>query len=275
LEPTARAYFQNQFFTKRYSDLKQQIARRLYGVLSVPAFDRMFSAPQNKLDMFEAMQGDKVVLVNTSKSLLKSDASALFGRYMIALVIRAVYERVASPQRHPAFLIVDEASEYFDDNIQMLLEQARKFNVGLVLAHQHLDQLSISLRSAIAANTAIKLAGGVNDRDARALAADMRTTAEFISAMTKHQRSTEFACYVRNYTSNALCLETPFGSLEAAPKMTQARYAALLQGNRERYAASPATPRPAAASPDMSPPVAPAASPAQAATTQEADDWRS
>jgi hypothetical protein len=275
LEPTARAYFQNQFFTKRYSDLKQQIARRLYGVLSVPAFDRMFSAPQNKLDMFEAMQGGKVVLVNTSKSLLKSDASALFGRYMIALVIRAVYERVASPQRHPAFLIVDEASEYFDDNIQMLLEQARKFNVGLVLAHQHLDQLSISLRSAIAANTAIKLAGGVNDRDARALAADMRTTAEFISSMKKHQRSTEFACYVRNYTANALCLETPFGSLEAAPKMSETQYAALLQRNRERYAASPVAPRPAATSPDMSGPVAPAEGPPQATPTQATDDWRS
>ena len=272
LEPTARAYFQNQFFTKRYSDLKQQIARRLYGVLSVPAFDRMFSAPQNKLDMFEAMQGGKVVLVNTSKSLLKSDASALFGRYMIALVIRAVYERVASPHRHPAFLIVDEASEYFDDNVQMLLEQARKFNVGLVLAHQHLDQLSISLRSAIAANTAIKLAGGVNDRDARALAADMRTTAEFISARKKHQRSTEFACYVRNCTANALCLETPFGSLEAAPKMSGAQYAALLQSNRDRYAAGLGTPRPTATSPDMSPPVATAAGPPP---PQAPEDWRS
>lgn len=275
LQPTARAYFQNQFFTKRYSDLKQQIARRLYGVLSVPAFDRMFSAPQNKLDMFEAMQGGKVVLVNTSKSLLKSDASALFGRYMIALVIRAVYERVASPHRHPAFLMVDEASEYFDDNIQMLLEQARKFNVGLVLAHQHLDQLSTSLRSAIAANTAIKLAGGVNDRDARALAADMRTTAEFISSMKKRQRSTEFACYVRNYTANALCLETPFGSLEAAPKMSQMQYAALLHSNRVQYAAGLAAPRPAATSPDMSPPVAPAAGPPQATPTQSTDDWRS
>jgi hypothetical protein len=93
--------------------------------------------------------------------------------------------------------------------------------------------------------------------------------------MKKRQRSTEFACYVRNYTVNALCLEPPFGSLEAAPKMTQAQYAALLNGNRERYAASRGTPRPAATSPDMSPPDATAASPAQAATTQAPDDWRS
>ena len=269
LNPTARGYFENQFFTKRYSDLKQQIARRLYGVLSVPAFDRMFSANENKLDMFEAMRSGKVVLVNTSKALLKSDASALFGRYMIALVIRAVYERVASPDRRPAFLIVDEASEYFDDNIQMLLEQARKFNVGLVFAHQHLDQLSTSLRSAIAANTAIKLAGGVNDRDARALAPDMRTSAEFIGSMQKRAHSTEFACYVRNKTANALRLEIPFGTLENAPRMSAEQHHELVARNRERFAASCAAPRPAEASPDQPRPAA-AVQP-----DKPDDDWRS
>src|SRR5207244_2615280 len=95
LDPTSRSYFENQFFTKRYSDLRQQIARRLYRVVSVPSFDRMFSSKLNKLDMFEAIQAGKVVLINTSKALLKSDASALFGRYMIALAVKAAFERVA------------------------------------------------------------------------------------------------------------------------------------------------------------------------------------
>jgi hypothetical protein len=77
-DPTSQAYFRNQFYTRRYSDLRQQIARRLYSVVSVPSFDRMFSSPVNKLDMFDAIQNGKVVLINTSKALLKSDASALF-----------------------------------------------------------------------------------------------------------------------------------------------------------------------------------------------------
>lgn len=276
LEPTARAYFENQFFTKRYGDLKQQIARRLYGVLSVPAFDRMFSAAECKLDMFDAMQSGKVVLVNTSKALLKSDASALFGRYIIALVIRAVFERVASRVRRPTYLIVDEASEYFDDNIQMLLEQARKFNVGIVLAHQHLDQLSTGLKSAIAANTAIKLAGGVNDRDARALASDMRTSPDFIASMQKHAKSTEFACYVRNTTAQALRLTIPFGTLEAAPTMSSKEAANVFTRNRERYATLPDKPRPDPADPGKPPSDAtlrptPTAEPGDKATEPKAE----
>ena len=245
LDLTSQGYFKNQFFEGASAPTKQQIARRLYGVLRVQSFDRMFSAKENKLDMYEAMQSGKIILVNTSKALLKEDASALFGRYMIARVIAAAFERVAlkAEQRNPAFLIIDEAAEYFDDNLEKLLSQARKFNVGLVIAHQHLDQLDErKLRAAVAANTSIKLAGGVSDKDARALAADMRTTPDFISGMTKRNRSTEFACYVRNYTGSAVRLQIPFGALEAAPEMSKAAEKALITKNRERYSVLPNEP---------------------------------
>jgi len=273
LDQTSQAYFRNQFFTRAYTPTRQQIARRLYGVLQVPAFERMFAAPENRLDMFEAMQSGSVVLINTSKALLKTDASALFGRYMIARVITAAFERIAlkDKDRNPAFLIVDEASEYFDENLETLLSQARKFNLGVVFAHQHLDQLTPALRSSVAANTSIKLAGGISDRDARALASDMRTTPDFIAGMTKHARSTEFACHVRNYTGGAVRLTIPFGTLETAPKMSADAHAALVAANRERTAVRPGEPRPTATVPARS---APTGAPA-AATLNRRDDWRS
>jgi len=274
LDSTSQAYFQNQFFTKTYSQTKQQIARRLYSVLQVPAFDRMFASKTNKLDMFEALQNGSVVLINTSKTLLKTDASALFGRYMIARVIAAAFERIALPAaaRKPAFLIVDEAAEYVDENLETLLSQARKFNVGVLFAHQHLDQLTPALRASVAANTSIKLAGGVSDKDARALASDMRTTPDFITSMAKRSRSTEFACFVRNYTANAVRLEIPFGALEKAPTMSADQQEQLIARNRVRYAASREEPRPAAAGPDKPPPGTPPAAPAAPVAGA---DWRS
>jgi hypothetical protein len=246
LDPTARAFFENQFYNRNaFGQTRQQIARRLYGVLQVPAFDRMLSARVSRLDMFTAMQDGKIVLVNTSKSLLKNEASALFGRFMIAQTLRAAYERVAVPEaeRRPAFLIIDEASEYFDDSLETLLNQVRKFNLGIVFAHQYVDQLSQSLRASVAANTSIKMAGGTSDRDARALSADMRTTPDFLIQQRKDRahppRWTQFACYVRNVTDQALSLDVPFGALEAAPKMSAAAHARLKALNCERYAAKP------------------------------------
>jgi hypothetical protein len=238
LDRRAQAFFENQFFNKSaFGQTKQQIARRLYGVLQVPAFSRMFSAQENRLDFFSCIQGRKTVLVNTSKSLLK-DASALFGRFIIARVLAAAFERVAIPESEhtAAYLIIDEAQEYLDHQFEDLLTQARKYNLGVLFAHQTLKQLD-DLQAIVASNTSIKLAGGVSDRDARTLAPDMRTDANFIMSMQKQNRSTEFACHVRNMTSKAVRLRVPFGTLEDAPQMSAAQHARLVATNTARYAA--------------------------------------
>jgi hypothetical protein len=136
------------------------------------------------------------------------------------------------------------------------------------------------LRASVAANTSIKLAGGVSDKDARALASDMRTTADFITGMSKRTRSTEFACYVRNYTANAVRLTIPFGALEAAPTMSREEHAQLIDRNRARYAAEKEQARVSETTSEPPPPAA-SSSPAQGTTPPPAPppsdtaDWRS
>lgn len=243
LDHTARAFFEGHFFTKAFADTKRQIARRIYDFIRNKAFERMFSSRENKLDMFEAMNSGSIVLVNTSKAMLKGAASALFGRTMIALTLRAAFERVAIPpdQRRPAFLIIDEAADYFDANVDALLTQVRKYKLGLVFAHQYLDQLDAGLRASFAANTAIKLAGGVSDKDARSLAPDMRCRPEFITGQRKQSGSTSFATYVRNITPSALSLSIPFGTLDRMPRMSADAQARLRERNRQRYTVNPKT----------------------------------
>ena len=180
-------------------------------LLSNPTFERLFSSDINKLDMAAALDSGKVILINTAKDVLKSEASAFFGRYMIALVMQAAFERAAQKEelRRPAFLYIDEAADYFDGNIDTLLVQARKFKLGVTLAHQFLDQLTPSLRASIMTNPAVRFAGGVSQKDANALDSDMRTTAGFLMAMRKSKTETEFSCYVRNVTDSAVKLCHP------------------------------------------------------------------
>ena len=156
----------------------------------------------------------------------------------------AAFERVAVPyaERTPAYLIIDEAAEYFDDSLESLLSQARKFRLGVLFAHQHMEQLTPALRSSVAANTSIKMAGGVSDRDARMLDADMRTTSEFIASMHKDSRATEFAAYIRNETPTAVRLKIPFGTIEGAPRMSTDQYRQLIERNRARFSAEPGEP---------------------------------
>lgn len=242
LPPGARSFFETEFMDRQFAQTKKQIQRRLWGILENPTFERMFTAPKNAIDMFEVLNSGKIVLVNTSKDFLKAERSSFLGRFFIALTLQAVLERAALPEgsRRPAFLYVDEAADYFDDNIDDLLTQARKYKLGVVFAHQYLDQLRPNLRASIAANTSIKLAGGVSTSDARSLAPDMRTSSDFILGMHKGQRDTHFAAFLRNRTSRAVAVTVPFGTLERQPAMSPLSYDALIRENRARVSQKPA-----------------------------------
>ena len=111
----------------------------------------------------------------------------------------------------------------------------------MILAHQHLAQFeSRQLRSAVAANTAIKLAGGLSDEDAKALAANMGTTPEFLLSMKKDEAAhvTEFACSVRSLTHTAVRLTVPLGVMEGAARIKNPHvFHALVRRNWELYCA--------------------------------------
>ncbi len=234
LDGTARAFFETEFSSKQFEDTKRQVVRRLWGILENRTFERMFSHPRNKLDLFSEMNEGKVILINTAKDLLKQNGTEIFGRFFIALIAQAAQERatLARADRLPTFVYVDECADYLDQNVSVILEQARKFNVGMVLAHQYIGQLSPKLQESFAANTSIKFAGGVSEKDARALAHMLRTTPEFIGAQGKGQ----FAVSIRNMTQGAISLGFPFGHLEARPRMTAEEAEAVRDEMRARYA---------------------------------------
>jgi hypothetical protein len=201
----------------------------------------MFAAERNKLNMFSAMNRGSLILINTAKGFLKQEACEIFGRFFIALIGQATLEReqIKQDKRLDTFVYIDEAHEYFDESLGSLFEEARKFGVGVVIAHQNLDQFDHKLLGTVKANTAVKLAGGVSGDDAAELAKGMKCDRQFIQGMRKYDDSTEFACFVKDYTTkSALPLKVPFFKMEDEPKMTAARLASLIERNRARYGAS-------------------------------------
>jgi hypothetical protein len=237
LEGSARHFFEKEFFHASFAATKKQILRRLWGVLSTPAFERMFAQPDNKLDLFTALNEGKIILVNTAKDLLKTEGSQLFGRFFVSMLSQAALERSTVPEhrRTPTFVYVDEAQEYFDDTIETILSQARKYRVGITLAHQALDQLSPRLRSAFLSNTSLKCVGGVSARDARALSSELHTTSDFIESMRRRGERTEFAVWLKHHTPAALRLSVPLGFLERQPTLSEEEYDDLIEMNRARY----------------------------------------
>jgi hypothetical protein len=217
-----------------YKETREQIRYRLQALLDNPTLARLFTSEETKLDIFKELNEGSVILVDTAKDFLKG-ASGHFGQIFISLVLQAILERAVIPEekRTHTFLLVDEAAEYFDTRIDDLLTEARKYKCGLVLAHQFLDQCTPQLHASLMANTAIKMAGSVSHADARAMAAEMRTTPDFILS----QPRLHFACHIRNVTPQAVSIPVAVGTLERQPKLSEESFDELIARNRERVGA--------------------------------------
>lgn len=235
LEGRARDFFETQFDAPIFAQTKQQVVARLFAISENRTFDRMLSNPASKLDLFAEINAGKVILINTAKDLLKQQGTEVFGRFFLALIAQAAQERATLPpaERKPCFVYIDECQDYLstDSNFTMILEQARKQNVGVIVAHQYLSQLSQHTLDSLYANTSIKFAGGVSDKDAYALARNMRCEPAFIAAQEKGS----FAAYVRNMTASAISLKFPLLDLGNA-RMEPSQYARVRDLIRARYA---------------------------------------
>lgn len=99
--------------------------------------------PKSAFNFFDAMNQKKVILVKLAKWLTGEVNSQLVGR-MITMQIKlsALKRANLDPKdRKPFFLYIDEFQNYVSKSIESILSEARKYKLGLTIAHQYIDQL--------------------------------------------------------------------------------------------------------------------------------------
>lgn len=117
----------------------------------------------------EAIRERKIVLVNLAG--LGVETARLAGTLLLNAIWSAVRSGAADPH-YPTFLLLDEFQDFVHLPVdpESMLVQARSFGLAMVLAHQHLDQLPDSLRSAVLANARSKVVFQATYDDARVFA---------------------------------------------------------------------------------------------------------
>jgi hypothetical protein len=229
-----RSFFERDFNSPTFRSTREEVRYRLQGIRQNPLIGRLFTAQETKIDFFDALNTGAVIVIDTAKDVLKDD-SGLYGRIFLSLILQAVFERAVLPERdrHPAFLYVDEAHEYFDKRTKTLLTDARKFKLGCLFAHHALAECGHELRAALMTEPAIRLAARVSPEDARSMATGMRTTADFILDQEPHH----FACYIQDVTRQAVSVSVSKEAVDEAPRLSETAYQAMLLRNRERVSA--------------------------------------
>jgi hypothetical protein len=242
----------------------------------------MFTASSNALDLYSETQiKGTIVLVNTNQHLLGEDGYVLFGRYIVARTMAAMFERAQIPDeknRRTTHLIIDESAPYFDESFDALLTRVRQFGLKVTVAFQHLDQLSDKLRNSVAGQTSIKYIGGLSPIDERRVAAQVRSEPEFIADLAKDNANpptwSEWAVYVDGLTKRAVNLQFPFFRMERHPTMTPEQHAILLRENLVRVSSVSREPPQAAAPRAAAGPSPPAQDvPPTRSTSEAGETW--
>jgi predicted DNA-binding transcriptional regulator AlpA len=150
------------------------ILTRLDTFLRPKVIRYMVSQKENRLDFAAIMNGRKILLAKLSQGLIGEENSYLLGTLVVSKLNQIATSRqsIAAGERKPFYLYIDEFHNFVTPSLAAILSGARKYNLGLVLAHQELHQLSTrdtDVASAVIANPYTRVCFRLGDFDAKKL----------------------------------------------------------------------------------------------------------
>lgn len=115
----------------------------------------------------EVMDNQKILLINLSKGRLGELNSSLIGLIMVGKILMAAFSRgdIAPKDRKDFFLYADEFQNVATTTIETILSEARKYRLGLIIAHQFIAQLEDDIKDAVFGNVGSMAAFRVGAED--------------------------------------------------------------------------------------------------------------
>lgn len=139
--------------------------------IAVPLIRNIVGQTSSAIDMREVMDKRRILIVNLSKGRIGEDNSALLGAMIITKIQLAAMSRVDIPEseRNDFYLYVDEFQNFATESFANILSEARKYRLGLILAHQYITQMDETVRDAVFGNVGTMITFRVGAADAEFL----------------------------------------------------------------------------------------------------------
>jgi hypothetical protein len=188
---------------------------------------------KSTINIREIIDGKKIFIVNLSKGRIGEENTALLGGLLITRIYTTAMERAdRDPSELSDFsLYIDEFQSFTTDAFVNILSEARKYRLGLTMAHQFIEQLPIQLRAGIFGNVGTMIAFSVSQKDAFALSQEFApyvTTEDFLSLPNYHM-------YMRMVIKDRI--SEPFSAKSLPFRYAQQGFKdAVKQASRQKYA---------------------------------------
>lgn len=164
------------YWQKEYPLLKTNsigpILTRLDAFLR-PRLIRNMVAQSKGIDFEHILNKQKILLVKLSQGLIGSENSYLLGAFVVSKIHQAALARQTISDRSDFFMYVDEFQHFITPSMSHILSGTRQYHVGLILAHQDLQQVQKSdneVLSSLITNAGTRICFRLGDNDAKKMA---------------------------------------------------------------------------------------------------------
>jgi hypothetical protein len=180
-------------YDRRYrAEIAGPVMNKVMAVLASPPLRLTLGQVRRSLDPRFAMDTGRIVLANLSKGKLGAESASLMGALLVNAFFHDAMARADVPpaERRPFYILIDEVQSFAStDTFAQMLSEIRKMNIGVVAAHQYLDQLSPTLLSALRGNCGSVMCFRVGEKDAQNLSREFGDiySASAFSGLNNHQ----------------------------------------------------------------------------------------
>jgi len=165
-----------RFFAIEFADWSEKfdtdaiipLVNKLGQFLSDPLLRNIFGQKENKIDISELMNQEKIIFINLSKGRIGEENSSFFGSMFLTKIKQAGMERASIPEaeRKDFYLYIDEFHNIVTQTFENILSEARKYALNLTIAHQYIGQLIPQVQHAVLGNTGSIICFRVGGEDA-------------------------------------------------------------------------------------------------------------
>lgn len=169
-DPSIKYYWQKEYPLLKTNSVGP-ILTRLDAFLR-PRLIRNMVAQQNGIDFDQILNQKKILLVKLSQGLIGAENSYLLGAFVVSKIHQAALARQSKQERNNFFFYIDEFQHFITPSMSHILSGARKYHLGLILAHQDLQQLQKTdgdLLNTLISNAGTRICFRLGDGDAKKL----------------------------------------------------------------------------------------------------------
>lgn len=154
----------------------------------------------------DLMDNKKILLVKLSKGKIGDLNAYLLGMVIVGKILMAALSRtdMAKEDRKDFYLYIDEFQNFTTDSIAIILSEARKYMLNLIIAHQYIGQLvknnDTTIRDAVFGNVGTIVSFKIGVEDAEVLAKEFAPVFNAYDVLNVEQYTSYVKLLVNNQT---------------------------------------------------------------------------